>query len=110
MSLRDRFGAVLESRELSSLDEKGWESLLDSLVDAALAGRVPPHKLWVYRGRHGELELHTQFSVARRRQDEDNNVTVQEIIEQGYGEVGGSEESGHFYIDDGGDITLVEVQ
>lgn len=66
-------------------------------------------KLWVYKGRHGELELHTSFVKAREHQDRDNNVTLEDLRANRL-EYGGSEESGHFWIDDGGDITLVEVQ
>jgi hypothetical protein len=66
-------------------------------------------KLWVYQGRHGELELYNDFATARAQQDEDNGMTVEEILEQGDLEVGGSEEEGSFWIDEGGDITLVQV-
>jgi hypothetical protein len=67
-------------------------------------------KIWIYRGRHGELRAYNSFADARVQQDEDNRCTVEEILEDGELEVGGSEEEGYFYIDEGGSIDLVEVQ
>lgn len=71
-------------------------------------------KVWVYMSRNGNHHVYTGdstgFAKARAVQDHDNRCTPEEIVEQGYGEVGGSEEEGHFYIDDGGDIQLYDVE
>lgn len=69
-------------------------------------------KVWVYQGRHGELLVFAEENrhLARREQDEDNRCTVEDIIEQGDFEVDGNKMSGDFSIDDGGSITLMEVQ
>jgi hypothetical protein len=70
--------------------------------------------VWVYISRNGNHHVYTGDSVgfmkARAEQDDDNRITVEEIIAENDLEVGGSEESGHFYIDDGGDITLYEIE
>lgn len=71
-------------------------------------------KFWVYHSRNGYIRLFTGdsagFAKGRAAQDDENRCTVEEIIEQGYGEVGGSEEEGYFYIDDGGRLDLTEVE
>lgn len=71
-------------------------------------------KIWVYKSRNGYTNLypgtHEGFVRARAAQDDDNRCTIEDIIRLGYGEVGGSEEEGRFYADDGGSIELLEVQ
>lgn len=66
-------------------------------------------KLWVYQSRKGYIELYHNFEDARREQDSDNRCSIEDHIADGR-EVGGSEEQGYFYIDDGGSIELVEVK
>ena len=67
-------------------------------------------KLWVLHTRQGYIRLFSTFADARAAQDKDNRISLEEIMESGDLEFGGSEESGHFYIEDGGDITLTEVE
>ena len=71
-------------------------------------------KVWVYRSRNGNNAVFTGdefgFQKARWRQDDDNCCTIEDIAEEGELEIGGSEEEGHFYIDDGGSIELFEVE
>lgn len=71
-------------------------------------------KVWVYRSRNGNHGVFTGdldgFERARARQDDDNNLTVEEIMEENDLQVGGSYEEGNFYIDDGGYIELFEVE
>lgn len=71
-------------------------------------------KVWVYRSRNGNDGVFTGdtegFERARTRQDSDNGMTAQEILSEGESEVGGSMDSGRFWIDDGGDIELFEVE
>ncbi len=71
-------------------------------------------KVWVYRSRKGNNRVYTGdsigFAKARLEQDFDNRCTVEEIILNNDGEVGGSEQESRFYIDDGGDIELFEVE
>lgn len=70
-----------------------------------------PQKVWVYNGRHGEVEAFYSFADARAVQDTDNRITLQEIIDhESDVEWGGSEEEGNFWIDDGGTLTQVEIQ
>lgn len=70
--------------------------------------------VWVYMSRNGNHHVYKGdsegFAKARAEQDADNRVTVEEILAENELEVGGSEESGQFYIDDGGDITRYEVE
>lgn len=68
-------------------------------------------KVWVYQGRHGQLELYPEgdFERARAQQDEDNRCTLDDIRTMGL-DVSGSEAEGSFSIDEGGRIDLVEVQ
>ena len=71
-------------------------------------------KFWLYQGRHGEKLLfpytRAGFDAARTMQDEINGYTLEEIIEE-FGEyaVSGSYDTGSFSIDDGGQISTVEV-
>ena len=68
-------------------------------------------KIWIYESRSAPSAAYYNFSDARKQQDEDNRMTVEEILEdQGEWAVEGSEEEGFFSIDDGGSIDLVEVQ
>lgn len=70
-----------------------------------------PQKVWIYCGRSSSPEAFYNFEDARKVQDEDNRMTLDEIIaEFGQDAVSGSEEEGNFSIDDGGSITLVEIQ
>ena len=68
-------------------------------------------KVWVYQPRNEDVRVFAedQFATARFEQDLDNGCTPLEAQENGL-EVGGSEEEGYFYIDDGGSIRLVEVE
>jgi hypothetical protein len=69
-------------------------------------------KLWLYQGRHGELQLFSfsgGFEKARAIQDEDNGCTEEEAVANDL-DVYGSKEGGYFSIDDGGSITLLEVE
>lgn len=71
-------------------------------------------KVWVYRSRNGNHGVftgnHEGFEKARVDQDIDNNVSLKNILADGDIEVSGSEEHGHFSIDDGGSIELFEVR
>lgn len=65
-------------------------------------------KIWVYEGRNRPIELYYSFTEARRAQDIDNGCTLEEAIEDD-SDWGGSENEGHFYIDDGGSLSHTEV-
>lgn len=71
-------------------------------------------KYWLYEGRQGQKRLFSGdrdgFDKAREAQDDDNRITLEEILELDDNEVGGSFEEGHFYIDDGGDIELLTCE
>lgn len=75
-------------------------------------------KVWVYESRRQEVRVftgdHEGWVKARAAQDEDNRVTVEEILANpdlyGGGEIDGSEEQGWWYIEDGGEINLTEVE
>jgi len=67
-------------------------------------------KVWIYEGRNSGPRAFWNYQDARDEQDRDNGCTVEDILAQGDFEVGGSQEDGYFYIDDGGAITLVEVE
>lgn len=73
-----------------------------------------PVEVWIYEGRNSAAQAFWNFEDARREQDEDNGCTVEDIraYPNLYGdlEIGGSEEEGWFYIDDGGSIHKVTVQ
>lgn len=67
-------------------------------------------EVWVYEGRNSQARVFRNFEDARREQDEDNRCSVEEILAEGQFEVGGSEEAGYFYIDDGGSIFKVTIE
>jgi hypothetical protein len=71
-------------------------------------------RVWIYEGRNSAARAFWNYEDARTQQDIDNGCTVEDIREdpETYGnpEIAGSQEEGYFYIDDGGAITLVEVE
>lgn len=66
-------------------------------------------EVWIYEARNDGPAVYWNFADARAQQDEDNRCSVEEAIREGF-EVGGSEERGFFYIDDGGAITKAKIQ
>ena len=71
-------------------------------------------RVWIYEGRNSGPRAFWNFEDARIQQDIDNGCTLEDIEAdpETYGspEWGGSKDEGWFYIDDGGAITLVEVE
>lgn len=68
--------------------------------------------VWVYRsrnGNHGVFAAH-EFAAARERQDYDNRVTLEELLEVDPDAVSGCEDDGYFAVDDGGSIQLFPVE
>lgn len=69
-------------------------------------------KVWVYVSRRGEITIYAEHNrhLARREQDIDNGMSVADILGDGEFEICGNSFHGDFSIDDGGSITLMEVQ
>lgn len=71
-------------------------------------------KVWIYEGRNSAARLFYNYSDARTQQDIDNGCTPEDMSMDpdlwGNPEISGSEDEGYFYIDDGGSITLTEVE
>lgn len=67
--------------------------------------------VWVYQSRRGEIAVYAEDkrAEARKEQDEDNRCTYEEAKEDGSW-IDGDPDEGDFSIDDGGSITLMEVQ
>lgn len=69
-------------------------------------------EVWIYEGRNSPARAYWKYQDARDQQDRDNGAPADELeIFGGFApEMGGSEEEGWFYIDDGGSITKVVVE
>lgn len=69
-------------------------------------------KVWVYESRRGEIAIYAEDKrhIARKEQDLDNGCNVADIAADGEFEICGDPDEGDFSIDDGGSITLMNVQ